>query len=129
MSGRLAAYFRDFIDSNAANRSAIPDRDVAAYAEAYRSPASLHAGFGFYRAFAADEAFNAAHRDPLDVPVLIAGADHSMGSGEAQFEAGLKAFGARNVRVASIPKSGHWIAEEQPATTADLIATFAASLR
>ena len=33
-------------------------------------------------------------------------------AGEGQLEAGLKALGVRNVRVASIPNSGHWIAEE-----------------
>ena len=129
VAGRQTAYFRYFIDSNAADRSAISDADVAAYAEAYRTPASLHAGFGFYRAFAADETFNASHREPLDVPILIAGADHSMGSGEAQLEVGLKASGVRNVRVASIANSGHWIAEEQPAVTADLIATFVVGVR
>lgn len=129
VAGRHTAYFRYFIDSNAADRSAIPDADVAAYAAAYRSPASLHAGFGFYRSFAADETFNASHREPLDVPVLLAGADRSMGSGEAQLEQGLRALGVRNVRVAVIPSSGHWVAEEQPAITANLIATFAASPR
>lgn len=129
VAGRQALYFRYFIDSNAADRSAVTDTDVAAYAEAYRSPASLHAGFGFYRAFAADAAFNAAHREPLDLPVLIVGADHSMGSGEGLLEQGLKTSGARNVRVASIPSSGHWIAEEQPAATAKLIADFASTRR
>lgn len=102
VAGRQMAYLRYFIDSNAFDRSAIPDADVAAYAAAYRSPASLHAGFGFYCSFAADEAVNASHREPLDVPVLLAGADHSMGSGEAQLEQGLRALGLRNVRVAVI---------------------------
>lgn len=128
VTGRQASYFRYFIDSHADNASAVSDADVTAYAAAYRSPASLHAGFGFYRAFAADAAFNAAHHEPFAVPVLLAGADHSMGPGEPQLAAGLKALGASDVRVAVIANSGHWIAEEQPVATARLIADFAAGL-
>lgn len=129
VAGRQAAYFRYFINSNAANPSAIPDADVAAFARAYESPASLHAGFGFYRAFAADGQFNRAHAEPLDVPVLLAGADRSMGSGEAEMERGLRALGVRDIRVAVIPNSGHWIAEENPQATATVIAGFAAGVR
>ena len=129
VDGRQALYFRYFFDSHAARPSAISDEDVAVYALAYASPASLHAGFGFYRAFAADENFNASHGGQLDVPVLLAGADRSMGSGAARLEQGLRALGASDVRVAIIPNSGHWIAEEQPSITANLIATFAVGLR
>ena len=126
VSDRQAIYFRYFIDSHADNPAAIADTDVAAYAAAYGSAQSLHAGFGFYRAFAADETFNASHREPLDVPLLLGGAEHSMASGETQLEQGLKALGVRDVSVVNIMHSGHWIAEEQPAATADLIAAFAA---
>ena len=52
------------------------------------------------------------------MPVLLAGADRSMGLGEAQLEQGLRALSVRDVRVAVIPDSGHRIAEEQSAITA-----------
>lgn len=73
--------------------------------------------------------FNATHREPLDVPVLLAGADHSMGAGEAELARGLKALGVRHLRTETIPNSGHWIAEENPEATAKAILTFAESLR
>lgn len=129
VADRQATYFRYFISSNAATPAAIPDKDVAAYAAAYGSPASLHAGFGFYRAFPSDEKFNASRSERLDVPVMLAGGDRSMASGQVQIEQGLKALGVRDIRVAVIPNSGHWVAEEQPSATAAVIANFAASVR
>lgn len=129
VAGRQETYFRYFIDSNVANPAAISDADVAAYAAAYRSPESLRAGFAFYRPFPADEKFNATRSERLDVPFLLAGADRSMRAGIAQLEKGLRALGVRDIRVAIIPNSGHWIAEENPKATAAVIVTFAAGIR
>lgn len=128
VAGRQALYFRYFINSVAVQPAAISDEDVAAYAEAYRSPASLRAGFGFYQAFTEDEVFNAHHREELNVPVLLAGADHSMGPAESQLKQGLTALGVQNVRIAVIANSGHWLAEEQPSTLVTVLGTFASSL-
>ncbi|WP_394835907.1 alpha/beta hydrolase [Pendulispora rubella] len=124
IAGRQFMYFRSFIDAHAVHPEAITDQDVEAYAAAYGSPASLTAGFELYRAFGADIVFGSTHREPIDLPILLAGADHSVSSLEpAQAEA-LRQLGVRNVQVATIPDSGHYVAEENPEATADVIETF-----
>ncbi|USX25344.1 alpha/beta hydrolase [Oxalobacteraceae bacterium OTU3CINTB1] len=128
VAGRQTLYFRQFIDNNALNASAISDRDVAVYAAAYDAPESLSAGFGFYRSFVEDEKFNAAQSERLDLPFLLAAADGSLGGGIVPMEAGLRALGVRNISVTLIPNSGHWIAEENPVATAEAIAKFAAAV-
>ncbi|WP_394824490.1 alpha/beta fold hydrolase [Pendulispora albinea] len=122
--GRQFTYFRSFIDAHAVHPEAMSDPDVEAYAAAYGSPASLTAGFELYRAFGDDTVFGRSHAEPLEIPILLAGADHSVASLEpAQAEA-LRQLGARNVQIATIPDSGHYVAEENPAATADAIETF-----
>ncbi|MBB5713063.1 alpha/beta fold hydrolase [Sphingomonas xinjiangensis] len=128
VQGRQAAYFRYFIDHNGANTKAIGDQEIARFAQAYASPAQLSAGFGFYRAFPRDKEFNAAQRAALSLPLLVAGAEHSLGAGAAALAGDLRAHGASDVRVATIDKSGHWIAEEQPDAVAALIWEFAAEV-
>ena len=129
VAGRQAIFIRYFIDHLAVNPRAITDTDVAAFAKAYGTPARLHAAFAFYRAFDADEAFAKAHTAPLATPLLLAGGDHSMAPLELPTAEGLKAMGASNVRLATIAKSGHWVAEEQPEATAKVIADFVDALR
>ena len=129
VSGRQAVYFRYIIDSNSKQRASITDNDIAAYADAYGSPASLNAGFEWYRAFAADEKFNASRRQRIDVPMLVAGGDASMGATLPQAEEGLRSLGVRDISRKVIPNSGHYLTEENPTATADAIATFAAGLR
>ena len=128
VTDREATYFRAFIDRVAKNQLAIPNEDVAIYAAAYRAPSALRAGFGLYRSFSADEAFNKTHTDPLGLPLLLASADGSFGAGVHRLAKGLNAVGARDVRTAVIANSGHWVAEEQPAAVVELIAAFASGL-
>lgn len=129
VAGRQAEYFRYMIDSVSVRDAAISDEDIATYAAAYRSPESLTAGFAWYRAFSADETFNASRRERLDVPVLLVGGDQSMGSSLSQVEQGLRSLGVRDIRLAVIANAGHHIAEEDPLATASTIATFASSLQ
>lgn len=127
--GRQFEYFRYIFNRNAKNPAAISDADVATYAAAYDKPESLAAGFEFYRAFPADEKLNASRKDRLVVPVLLAAGDGSLGPALPALERGLRSLGVRSIRRAVIPNSGHWLAEEQPAVTAQAIADFAAGLR
>lgn len=129
VAGRQFDYFRYIINSNAKNPAAIVDADVAAYATAYNKPDNLTAGFELYRAFPADEKFNASRKEPLDVPVLLVGGDGSFGPALPSLERGLRSLGVRNIRRAVIPNCGHWLPEEQPADTANEIANFAADFR
>jgi pimeloyl-ACP methyl ester carboxylesterase len=128
VEGRQARYFRYFLDRNAANSKAISDADVAGYAAAYGSAAQLSAGFGFYRAFGRDKAFNDGQRGAFETPLLVVGADHSLGAGVMALAQALREHGASNVRTASIDNAGHWVAEEQPEQVIRLVVGFVSGL-
>ena len=127
--GRQAAYFRYFVDNTGGNAQAIDDAEIARTARAYGSPTQLSAGFGFYRTFDQDKAFNTAQRGPLHTPLLIVGADRSMGEFTATMADAMRAHGATGVRIATVTQSSHWVAEEQPSQVAKLIDDFVSSLR
>jgi hypothetical protein len=62
------------------NRAAIPDSDVREYAAAYSGTERLRAGLEFYRrAYPSSEIANEAARGPLEIPIVPAGGDHSVG--------------------------------------------------
>lgn len=124
VTGRQVSYFRYFFDNNAGNPKAISDADVVGYAAAYDTADQLAAGFGFYRAFPEDKLFNDSQREPLPTPLLVAGADRSLGAGTEVLAQALRDHGASKVRVATIAGSGHWVAEERPDEVADLIDRF-----
>ena len=128
VTGRETVFVKYFIRKLGAAPSAVSDKEIADYAKAYGTPPRLHAGFGFYRAFPADEAFTKLHAGPLSTPLLLAGAERSAGPLLPPIVAGLKALGATNVRTAVIADSGHFVADEQPAATAKVVADFADSV-
>lgn len=67
VAGRQALYFRYFLGP-----AYFSDADVARYAESYSAPEHLHAAFEIYRAFPADEKFNAAQQSRIGVPLVLA---------------------------------------------------------
>lgn len=129
VAGRQATYFRYFVDQTAGNPGAIEDREIARFARAYASTAQLAAGFGFYRTFDQDKAFNAAQRGPLSVPLLLLGGDRAMAETLPVTAQALRAHGATDVRTATITQSGHWLPEEQPAQVAEAIDRFVGDSR
>ena len=73
--------------------------------------AALRAGFGFYRAWDATTAQNAARQvTPLTIPVLGIGGVNSWGPAVGGAMGGF----ATNVQTAVIPGAGHWVAEQAP---------------
>jgi pimeloyl-ACP methyl ester carboxylesterase len=82
----------------------------------------MHAGFAQFAAFDLDaidnRAFVAAGK--LDIPVLALGGEKSFGSTMAQ----VMRFVASNVEEGIVPKSGHWIMEENPKVTVALVRAF-----
>ena len=114
VEGRQDIYFRHSYERFSATPGVITDADVAIYVKAYESPESLHAGFEYFRAFAADAAFNKSHNDAIAAPVLLVGGDHSMGPVLDTFATSLKGLGISSVKTVSVANSGHWVAEEQP---------------
>lgn len=126
--GRQATYFGYFMRHVAKHPEAITDEDVAVYAAAYGSREQLSAGFELYRAFPADRAFVRTQTGQFYLPLLLVGAEYSVGGALPMIAEDLKAHGVTDVRCVVIEDSGHWIMEEQPAATADAIASFIADL-
>ena len=90
--------------------------------EAYGFASQLHAMFEIYRAFPANEKFNAAQRKRNDVPLFLGAGD---GSPFAKliptFAEGLRANGCIHVKTGLIRDSVHYVVGDQPEAVTDLI--------
>jgi pimeloyl-ACP methyl ester carboxylesterase len=126
IAGRQRIYFGEgFFKRHTFNRQAIRQADVSHYATAYAAPAHLRAGLELYRAFPANEKFNAAQRSVVEVPLVLAGGDHSFGKLIPRVAAALRSHGCANVTIETIQNSGHYVVEEQPKSVAGLIERYA----
>lgn len=126
IAGRQFIYLREgMFDRFALNTKAITDADVAHYANSYGTLEQLRAGLGFYRAFPADEKFNAGQQSRIDVPIVLAGGDHSAGPNLPRIAESLRKNGCTNVIIRVIAKSGHYVVDEQPEIVAELIERYA----
>jgi pimeloyl-ACP methyl ester carboxylesterase len=115
-----------FFNRLARNCKAISDEDLAHYVRSYASPEQLRAALEFYRAYPENERFNAAQRDGIDLPIVLAGGDDSMAPLNTTIARALRDHGWRNVSVEIIVNSGHQVVDEQPAAVADLLERYAA---
>ena len=121
--GRQADYFGYFF-----NFGKFTPSDVAHFVEAYATPAQLHAVFEMYRAFPTNAQFNAAQREPNDVPLFLAAGDGSpFAPLVPRMAEGLRANGCTHVETGLIRGAVHYVVEDQPETVADLIEQHATS--
>ena len=121
IAGREAIYFRHFLD-----RDTFSDADVVRYAQAYAAPGHLRALLEIYRAFPANEKFNAAQQSAISVPVVLAPAENSpFEKLMPNIAEALRAHGCANVKVEVVKNSVHYVADEQPDAVAELIARYA----
>lgn len=125
VEGREFIYFREFTRRFTLNPDDISDADVAHFARSYGSKENLRAGFKFYRAFDENAWFNIVHREPLDVPVVLVGGEHSAAMSNPRLAESLRAQGVKTVHVEVIRQSRHYLAEEQPDAVAEIIAHYA----
>ena len=117
IAGREAIYFRHFL-----HRDTFSDADVARYARAYAAPEHLRAALEIYRAFPANEKFNAAQGSAVSMPLVLAPGEHSpFGKLMPSFAEALRAHGCTNVKIEVIQNSVHYLADEQPEAVAKLI--------
>ena len=121
LAGREAIYLRHFL-----NRDTFSDADIARYAKSYAAPEHLRAALEIYRAFPADEKFDAGKQSVITVPLVLAPGENS------PFEKlmpsladALRAHGCSNVKVEVIKNSVHYVADEQPDAVAELIERYA----
>jgi pimeloyl-ACP methyl ester carboxylesterase len=121
IAGREAIYLRHFLDNDT-----FSDADVARYARAYAAPEHLRALLEIYRAFPANEKFNAAQRSAISVPLVLAPGENSpFEKLMPSFAEALRDHGCANVKIEVIKNSVHYVVDEQPDAVTELIERYA----
>jgi uncharacterized RmlC-like cupin family protein len=91
------------------------------FAATYAQPGGMRAGFAQFAAFTQDAKDNKVfERTKLTMPVLAVGGEKSFGP----LQAVIMRHVAMNVQEAVVPGSGHWLMEESPSYTVNLIRRF-----
>jgi pimeloyl-ACP methyl ester carboxylesterase len=115
VAGRERPYLQAFFDARIFDAGAITEADLDIYTAAYAAPGAMRAGFELYRAFdqdAADTRRALARDGRLSMPVLAVGG--AISTSGPLIEAMMREV-ADHVTGLRIPRSAHWIAEENPA--------------
>ncbi|WP_245434369.1 alpha/beta fold hydrolase [Pseudolabrys taiwanensis] len=122
VKGRERIYLDRFYNELSANPKAIDEATRRHYARLYARPGNMHYAFEQFATFnTKDRADNVEfQKTKLPMPVLALGADHSFGDTQAVVMRDV----ATNVQGGIVKNSGHWIMEEQPKQTVDLIVKF-----
>ena len=127
ISGRERAYLQAFFNARLYNVAALTDQELDVYAAAYAAPGALRAGLELYRAFDRDIEDShqwLAERGKLTIPVLAVGGEAST---TGPLMADMMREVADDVTELRVPRSAHWIAEENPRALADGLVGFLAS--
>jgi pimeloyl-ACP methyl ester carboxylesterase len=114
VAGRERQYIQYFIGARIFDPSAITAADLDVYASAYSAPGAMRAGFELYRAFGRDADDNRAllrANGKLTMPVLAVGGAIST-TGAVIEEMANEV--AEDVTAVRIPRTGHWVPEENP---------------
>ena len=121
--GRERIYLDRFWNELSADPKKIDEETRDHYARLYARPQVMHDSFEQFAAFNQDALDNKAllaERGKLAMPVLALGAEKSFGPGQAE----LLRFAASDVTAGIVPASGHWIMEENPQATLELVTGF-----
>ena len=123
VQGRERIYLDRFWNDFSADPKHFTDASRQHYAALYALPGAMHSGFEQFHAFDQDaidnRAWQAAH-GKLTMPVLALGGEKSFGTQMAD----VMRAGATNVTGGVVPGSGHWIMEENPTATVQLVSEF-----
>jgi pimeloyl-ACP methyl ester carboxylesterase len=123
VAGRERIYLDRFWNEFSADPPHFDEASRQHYAALYALPGAMHSGFAQFAAFDQDAVDNAAFlkaNGKLKMPVLAIGGEKSFG---LQMAAVMR-FAADNVTEGVIPDSGHWIMEENPAATVEMVTDF-----
>jgi pimeloyl-ACP methyl ester carboxylesterase len=126
----VAGRERTYLDRFWNEFSASPDRSGESarrhYARLYALPGAMHSGFAQFAAFDQDAIDNREFlaRDRLKMPILALAGEKSFGPTMAAI---MRAAGD-DVTQGIVPASGHWIMEENPRATIELVRDFPDSL-
>jgi pimeloyl-ACP methyl ester carboxylesterase len=128
MERLVAGRERIYLDRFWNEFSASPDRFSEAarkhYAKLYALPGAMHSGFAQFAAFDQDAIDNREFlaRGRLKMPILALGGQKSFGPTMAA----VMRAGGDDVTEGIVPDSGHWIMEENPRATVQLVRDFLA---
>jgi pimeloyl-ACP methyl ester carboxylesterase len=122
VAGRERIYLDRFWNEFSANPSRFSEAARAHYAALYALPGAMHSGFAQFAAFDQDAIDNRAFlaQGKLTMPVLAVGGEKSFGT----MMATVMRVAARDVHEAIVPDSGHWIMEENPQATIQIVRGF-----
>lgn len=119
IAGRERMLIDQLFDYLLLDPASIDERDRAIYARAYAAPGAIRAGNAWYQTFMQDIEDEKGYQ-PLDVPVLALGGDHS----NYGYLAAVLPSKGRDIQVVEVTDSGHYLAEEQPEVVVQLLTTF-----
>jgi pimeloyl-ACP methyl ester carboxylesterase len=125
VQGRERIYLDRFYNELSADPKKIDEETRQHYASLYARPLAMHDAFEQFAAFNQDALDNKAllaKGGKIEMPVFAIGAEKSFGTAQAD---DLR-FVASNVTGGIVPGSGHWIMEENPQATVQLVADFLA---
>lgn len=122
VAGRERIYLDRFWNEFSATPARFSEAARAHYAKLYALPGAMHSGFAQFAAFDQDAKDNKAFlaMGKLKMPVLAVGGDKSFGL----MMATVMRFAAVDVQEAVVPDSGHWIMEENPKATTEIVGAF-----
>jgi pimeloyl-ACP methyl ester carboxylesterase len=125
VQGRERIYLDRFWNELSGNPKAIDEDTRQHYAALYARPHAMHDAFeqfGALRQDAADNEALLAKGGKITMPVFAVGAEKLFGTGMADE----MRFAASNVTGGIVPNSGHWIMDENPQATVELVTGFLA---
>jgi pimeloyl-ACP methyl ester carboxylesterase len=125
VKGRERIYLDRFWNELSADPKLIDENTRQHYAALYARPHAMHDAFEQFGAFTQDAEDNKAllaKHGKITMPVLALGAEKSFGTGMADE----LRFVASNVTVGIVPRSGHWIMEENPQATMQIVTEYLA---
>jgi pimeloyl-ACP methyl ester carboxylesterase len=123
VAGRERILLDRFYNDLSADPARIDEQTREHYAALYARPQAMHDAFEQFAAFSTDASDNqafVAKNGRLTMPVLAIGGEASYGPHLVEEIGG----GAADVRAAVVKGSGHWLMEEQPEATTQMIIDF-----
>jgi len=122
VAGRERIYLDRFWNELSVDPKRFDEAKRQHYAALYAQPGAMRASFAQFLAFSQDAADNKTFlaQGKLQMPVLAFGGEATFGPGIGEVIRRV----ADNVEDAIIPDCGHWITEEQPQATTDLVVDF-----
>src|SRR5215468_4011607 len=127
VAGRERIYLDRFWNEFSADPKRFSEAARDHYAELYALPGAMHSGFAQFAAFDQDAIDNQAllAKGKLSMPVLAVGGEKSFGATMAT----VMRFAASQVGEAIVPGSRHWIMEENPQATIQIVRGFLGASR